>query len=243
MPVEKSAVLLAYRLFDSAPILMGGYYDITITLVKNSYNESKVVKSSIKMTVLPTYSISLNPSTDITFNSAVIGYGNQALHTISVKNDGNAVTGDLTVSLSGTNADSFTLSKNAISSIVLADSDTFTIVPKTGLPIGTYTAAVTVAKAPGNSNDLTARQFNVSFTVTSADKPSEQDDLFLVTFLDSKSNTVKVEWVKYGGNATAPTGYGTYSGYTNVTAHMDLKPIGAASTSNGYSVPNTADKN
>ena len=30
---------------------------------------------------------------------------------------------------------------------------------------------------------------------------------FLVTFLDSNGSTVKVEWVPYGGSATAPTGY------------------------------------
>ncbi len=71
---------------------------------------------------------------------------------------------------------------------------------------------------------------------------SEHDKLFLVTFLDSKGNTVKVEWVKYGENATAPVGYGTYTGYTNVTANMDLKPTGVTSVSSGYIIPNTADK-
>lgn len=72
---------------------------------------------------------------------------------------------------------------------------------------------------------------------------SNKEEKFLVKFLDAAGNTVKIEWVKYGGSATAPTGYGTYAGYTNVTSHMDLKPIGTSSARTGHLVPNTADKN
>lgn len=63
---------------------------------------------------------------------------------------------------------------------------------------------------------------------------------FLITFLDASGNTVKVEWVEYGASATAPTGYGEYTGYTNVTENKDLRPIVSASSK--YAVPNTADK-
>lgn len=72
---------------------------------------------------------------------------------------------------------------------------------------------------------------------------SESDDpgLQLVTFLDANGNTVKVEWVEYGRDAVPPTGYGTYTDYTNVTSHRDLKPI-AIQTGNGYTVPCTADR-
>jgi hypothetical protein len=72
---------------------------------------------------------------------------------------------------------------------------------------------------------------------TEASKP----DQFLVTFLDCNGNTVKVEWVSYQGNATAPTGFGSYSGYTNVSANIDLKPT-SCNISNKWVVPNTAEK-
>ncbi|MCH4208056.1 MAG: hypothetical protein LKF50_07135 [Solobacterium sp.] len=67
---------------------------------------------------------------------------------------------------------------------------------------------------------------------------------FVVTFLDCDGNTVSVQSVPYQGNATAPTGYGTYVGYTDISANIDLKPTScsAASKVKGYIIPNTADK-
>lgn len=64
-----------------------------------------------------------------------------------------------------------------------------------------------------------------------------------MTFPGSKGNTVKAEWVKYGGSASAPTGYGTYSGYWNATANMDLIPADVSAASAGFIIPNTAAKN
>ena len=66
---------------------------------------------------------------------------------------------------------------------------------------------------------------------------------FTVTFLDCNGETVSVQSVAYQGDAVAPTGYGTYEGYTNVSANMDLRPTScSASNLSGYTVPNTADK-
>ena len=86
---------------------------------------------------------------------------------------------------------------------------------------------------------LTTKNEQPATTTTVAETKTEQ---FLVTFLDCKGNTVKVEWVNAGENATAPTGFGTYSGYWNVTSHRDLKPD-ACGVNNSFVVPNTADKN
>jgi hypothetical protein len=66
----------------------------------------------------------------------------------------------LTVALSGTNSNSFAPSTTVIPGIEAGGTDTFTVVPITGLAGGTYTAAVTVIG--GNS---IAANFNVSFTV------------------------------------------------------------------------------
>jgi hypothetical protein len=81
-------------------------------------------------------------------------------------------------------------------------------------------------------------------TVTPTATPTTETskpDQFLITFLDCNGNTVKVEWVSYQGNATAPTGFGSYSGYTNVSANIDLKPT-SCNISNKWVVPNTAEK-
>lgn len=111
----------------------------------------------------PVYSVSLDTSGTHTFSAAVVGYGAQTAKTVTVRNTGNTATGALTVTLSGSNTDSFTLSKTGIDSIAESGNDTFTIVPNTGLAAGTYTATVTVS----GGNGITAN-FNVSFTVNTA---------------------------------------------------------------------------
>lgn len=72
------------------------------------------------------------------------------------------------------------------------------------------------------------------------------DNGFVVTFLDCSGNTVSVQTVAYQGSALPPTGYGSYAGYSNVSAHLDLKPTscsGVNARKDGYVVPNTADRN
>jgi hypothetical protein len=79
---------------------------------------------------------------------------------VTITNTGNQATGTLTAALSGTHSSSFTLSTTSIPGIAAGGTDTFTVVPKTGLPLGTYTATVTVS----GGNGIVAN-FNVSFTV------------------------------------------------------------------------------
>ncbi len=114
-----------------------------------------------------TYGISLSQSGTYTFPEAADDYPDQQALNVTVNNEG-GLTGELTVALSGTGSESFTLSGTSIGSLLIDDSDTFTIAPKTGLPAGTYTAAVTVS----GSNGISA-SFDVSFTViaTNADYP------------------------------------------------------------------------
>lgn len=111
-----------------------------------------------------TLSISLSETGTYTFEEATEGYGEQTPKEITVTNTGNDATGDLNVTLSGANADSFTLSKTEISSITDTDgTDTFTVKPNTDLDAGTYTATVTVT-----GMNIVSRSFDVSFTVSSA---------------------------------------------------------------------------
>ncbi|MCH4223033.1 MAG: InlB B-repeat-containing protein [Solobacterium sp.] len=76
---------------------------------------------------------------------------------------------------------------------------------------------------------------------TSSISTTSNNTQYLVTFLDCKGNTVKVEWVTYQGSATAPVGFGSYTGYTNVSANIDLKPS-SCSVNNSWAVPKTSDK-
>ncbi len=116
------------------------------------------------MWIAPIYGMSLTPSTDYTFPAVAVGYGEQNAYGVSVSNTGNTPTGDLTVALSGTDKDDFTLDKTVLASIATgADAVTFTVKPNVGLAAGTHTATITVS----GSNNMT-QSFDVSFTVTTS---------------------------------------------------------------------------
>lgn len=113
----------------------------------------------------PTWGISLTPTGTHTFLAVMEGYSAQTAHTRTVTNTGNQATGALSVALSGPNTDAFTLSRTAIPSLAEGATATFTVVPRTGLAPGTYTATVTVSSDHAN---VVPQSFQVSFTVTAA---------------------------------------------------------------------------
>jgi len=141
--------------------LAPGTYTATVTV---SGGNGITASFDVSFTVTAaTYGIALSPNTTQDFGTLTVGYTTApSAHTITVSNTGNQPTGGLTVALSGTNSDSFTLSASSIGSIAVSGSDSFTVVPNTGLAVGAYTATVTVS---GGSN-ITAVSFDVSFTVT-----------------------------------------------------------------------------
>ena len=108
-------------------------------------------------------SISLSQTAPYIFDEATEGYGDQTALDVTVTNEGNAETGDLTVSLSGDNPDAFVVDPSAIESIAVGGEASFTVTPKTGLPAGTYTATVTV-----RGTEIVAQSFDVKFTVKAA---------------------------------------------------------------------------
>jgi hypothetical protein len=136
----------------------------------------------------PTYSIGLSQSGNQDFGTATAGYVSPAAYSVTVNNTGTGSTEALTVVLSGTNASDFILSKTAISGLAAGGSDSFTVVPKAGLPAGQYTATVTVL-----GDSVTAQSFTVSFTVT----PALSNDAGLTGILGQTAATPG------GGNGSA----------------------------------------
>jgi len=111
----------------------------------------------------PVYEIALNQTGTHTFPAVAFGYAAQTPLSVSIENIGNQPTGSLNIALSGTHASSFALSRTTVPSIDVAGTTNFTVVPNTGLSVGTYTATVTVTGGNGISEN-----FNVSFTVNRA---------------------------------------------------------------------------
>jgi hypothetical protein len=88
-------------------------------------------------------------------------YTQPASLSVTVTNSGNQETGALAVALGGTNNTSFTVATTTITGLAVNGSDSFTVVPNTGLAAGTYSATVTVS---GDAN-IQSRSFGVSFEV------------------------------------------------------------------------------
>ncbi|MDR2575493.1 MAG: chitobiase/beta-hexosaminidase C-terminal domain-containing protein [Treponema sp.] len=141
----------------TAAVTVSGDNEITASLTV-SYN----------LTPTPNFSISFSSSDNFSLNTYKIpskpfGYSSVEVTPIIVTNKGTVPTGVLNITLSGNDANSFTVSSGTIPSINVDSTGSFTITPNTGLAAKTYTAKVTV----GNSDITTNNTFDVEFIVTS----------------------------------------------------------------------------
>jgi uncharacterized repeat protein (TIGR02543 family) len=147
--------------------LAKGTYAAEITVsggndISESFNVSFTVKPP------PAYSISVGDSGDLIFTSEPLGYSAAPeAHTVTVANTGTEATGALTIGISGTGADDFTVSKTELPDIAAGGTESFTVVPKGGLPRGPHMAKITV------STTRVSASFNVSFRVNPPDEEPE----------------------------------------------------------------------
>ena len=112
--------------------------------------------------------ITLSPPVSMDFGVKIGGYAPFDANdfTVTVSNSSAAAaTGELAIELSGDNKDSFILSTDLIHSIPTFSNAVFTVVPKTGLPIGIYTASVTVRGNEEDINDNISKSIVLSFRV------------------------------------------------------------------------------
>lgn len=141
----------------------------TAEITANACDGSGVTATcTVTVSDLEANGISLSQTEDYTFAGQSEGYSIRTPLSVTITSTGNQATGDLTLTVTGTNADSFSLSKISISSISSGGTDSFTVTPNTGLSAGTYTAAITVS-----GSSITVQTFNVSFTVS---KTSAEDN-------------------------------------------------------------------
>jgi hypothetical protein len=154
-------------------------------LTKDTYTATVTVSGTnvdsqtfdVSFTVLPSaddeeiYDIRLDPET-WEFPPAIFGYGEQTAKTVTVKNEGNVLTGDLTVSTSADlevakASDDNYASSIIISSINISTSDSFKVRPKTGLAVAHHNGTVTVSNTLSGNQSI-SKEFTVSFEVEAA---------------------------------------------------------------------------
>ena len=134
-----------------------GNYTVTLTLTTNS---ELYAEKSLTLVVAENNGINISQTSEHTFYGQQSGYAASALiaKEVTVTNTGYSDL-PLTYKLTGINKDSFVLSKDS-ETLAPGASTTFTVKPKVGLSVGTYTATVEV-----RSGSLVSA-FNVSFTVS-----------------------------------------------------------------------------
>ncbi|MCL2872652.1 MAG: Ig domain-containing protein, partial [Betaproteobacteria bacterium] len=219
--------------------LAAGTYTATLT-VAGDHAISQSVDLSFEVTTPPsgsTYAITLDQSilyqtTPYDFGTEMVGYAPLTPLTATVTNTGTQPTGALAVSLSGTDANAFSISADNVSGsgLALGASGTFAVAPKTGLAAGTYNATVTVSGA-----NVTTQSFEVSFIVspiTPASAPVITPSSlpsgiigspYTATLAASNSPT---SWVIVGG--TLPLGL-TLNTTSGEIAGTPLGPVGTSS--------------
>ena len=142
------------------PKVAGTY---TVTVYSRSYIESDARSdqgsASRTFTVSnPTYTFTLSQTGNYAFPRAVAGYAAPTARSVTVTNTGN-VAGTFAIAINSAN---FALSRNTTGSLAAGASIPFTVVPKTGLPAGNYSATITVTGSPAS---FSYKTFTVSFEV------------------------------------------------------------------------------
>ncbi|WP_165445249.1 hypothetical protein, partial [Bacilliculturomica massiliensis] len=142
----------------------GTRYEFYTRVAATQTQEAGAVSEALAVTTLG-YGITLDNEGEVIMTPAAEGYINAASTTVTVTNTGTGTVTGLKVELSGEGAANFTVSSIDPTSIAVSGTAIFTVTPKTGLTVGTYSANVIVSGDKGVSGS-----FRVSFTVT--EKPA-----------------------------------------------------------------------
>lgn len=105
--------------------------------------------------------VEILPNTDKNYGDLELGYGAQAPYQITVKNSGNAPSGNLHVELSGGMPSAFTVNTKTIASLNPRASAVIAVTPVVGMPIGSYYTKVIITDV----DSLTVASMTISFAV------------------------------------------------------------------------------
>ena len=152
--------------------LTAGAKDIYIVAKDAAGNQSATLKIEIPTYVEPVYSISAD--TELDFGSVYTGYAQPAAQTVTITNNGNQ---PLTLTQPASTS-SFVVGTLSTASLPVNGTATFTVQPKAGLAVGTYSENITVSDAGGATVTVTAnftvKQYSSGGSSTPTKTPSQQ---------------------------------------------------------------------
>ncbi|MBS7525235.1 S-layer homology domain-containing protein [Fusibacter paucivorans] len=133
-------------------------YETFLDISNENIDETYSV--AIEITPIPVYSVAFNQTETYTFANKPVGYAEAPYFDFTLTNDGNQVTGPMTLALSGTNSDCFTLDRSSFLSMAVDGVSTIRVTPDVGLDTGTYTATIGIS-----GDNIEPKSFDISFTV------------------------------------------------------------------------------
>ena len=182
-----------------------------------------------------TYSISAD-TTALNFGSVYTGYAQPAARTVTITNTGNQ-TQPLTLTASTGSFEVGTLTKTQLAA---GEKATFTVQPKAGLAVGTYSENITVSGAGGATVTITA-----NFTVkqyssggSSSSTPSVSDQAIDKIEAAKDGSTVSIK-LPVGRTTLEGEVFETLAGQ-DITLEISLSN-GVTWTVNGQDIPENAD--
>ena len=150
-----------------------GAKDIYIVVKDAAGNDSNKLKMEIPAYVAPSYGISIDPAS-LDFGSVNVGYETApAAQTVTITNTGNQ-----SVTLSQPTAENYEIGTLTNTTLIPGAAATFTVQPKTGLGVGTYSETITVSGSDGASASLTASFAVSAIPVTSVTLSQAQASLY-----------------------------------------------------------------
>ena len=135
----------------------------TITIIVTAQNQTTKIYTITVTRAAPTYTI--DTISNQMFPALTAGYtsGTQETKTLTISNTGTGSLANVSVAISGANADDFDITQPSATSLPSAGNTIFTVRAKDGLAVGTYTATVTVS-----ATNLTPVTFTVTQVVQAA---------------------------------------------------------------------------
>jgi hypothetical protein len=148
--VTVTAITPATAGTESNPSGVNGAFTFTVTLNRGAGNATATVSSGV--IIATPYSATPLKRIELLFMNNL---------TVRILNTGNTATGDLTLSLSGANADVFTLPATTVNSLAVGGETEITLSPRANLAQGVYTAMLTVS-----ADGIAPVQTEITYTVT-----------------------------------------------------------------------------
>ena len=215
--------------------LTAGAKDIYIVAKDAAGNQSATLKIEIPTYVEPVYSISAD--TELDFGSVYTGYAQPAAQTVTITNNGNQ---PLTLTQPASTS-SFEVGTLSTTELAAGEKATFTVQPKAGLAVGTYSEYIAVSGSEDATVTITA-----SFTVkqyssgggSSSSTPSVSEQTIDKIEAAKDGSTVKIT-LRTGQTKLDKEVFEELAG-RDVTLEISLSN-GVTWTVNGQDIPENAD--